>query len=198
MATRQGVAVDACGDKADSSDGSLLSSFSPFFTGRRWPEGSDEGLMRKASTNETNRARSLRRSETDAEKILWEELRGRRLNGHKFVRQHPIGQFFVDFACREKMLVVELDGGQHLDSAYDVKRDEFLNSQGWNVLRFWNADVFLEMPSVLETILAALEGRLGSGFTATDLSWKPAVRSPSSDPSGHLLPVKNGEKEKRG
>ncbi len=152
--------------------------------------------MRKASTKATNRARSLRRSQTEAEEILWYELRGRRLNGHKFVRQNPIGQFFADFACREKMLVVELDGSQHLNSAHDVKRDEFLNSKGWNVLRFWNADAFLDLPSVLETIVAALDGRFGNGFTATDLSWKPSMNSPSSDPSGHLLPVKNGEKEK--
>jgi very-short-patch-repair endonuclease len=151
--------------------------------------------MRKASTKATNRARSLRRSQTEAEKVLWDELRARRLNGHKFVRQNPIGLFFADFACREKMLVVELDGSQHLDNGYDVKRDEFLNSQNWNVLRFWNADTFLNLPSVLETILAALDDRLGNGFTATDLSWKPSTKSPSSDPSGHLLPVKNGEKE---
>ncbi len=69
--------------------------------------------MRGASTKTTNRARSLRQSDNDAEAKLWTELRNRRLNGYKFVRQVPIGKYFADFACRSEMLVVELDGSQH-------------------------------------------------------------------------------------
>ena len=157
----------------------------------------DEGQMRAANTKSTVRARSLRRSQTEAESKLWAELRRRRLDSHKFVRQHPIGTYFADFACREKMLVIELDGSQHADSVYDVSRDEFLNLSGWSVLRFWNTDAFLEMPSIIETILAALDDQLGQVFKATDLTWKPALKSPSSDPSGQLLPVKNGEKEEQ-
>jgi very-short-patch-repair endonuclease len=152
--------------------------------------------MRKANLNTTNRARILRRNQTDAESKLWSELRGRRLDGHKFVRQQPIGPYFADFGCREKMLVVELDGSQHADSVYDASRDAMINADGWNILRFWNADAFSNLAEVLETIIAALDGRLGEGFINNDLSWKPALKAPHP-PFGHLLPVKNGEKEEK-
>jgi very-short-patch-repair endonuclease len=157
----------------------------------------DEGQMRKANTKSTNRARNLRRSQTDAENKIWAELRGRRLNGYKFVRQQPIGPYFADFACREKMLVVELDGSQHAENGYDALRDEMINAEGWSVLRFWNADAFVNLSSVLETILAALNERLEAGFAAHDLAWKPALKAPYP-PFGHLLPVKNGEKKGKG
>jgi very-short-patch-repair endonuclease len=65
------------------------------------------------------RARQLRKVENDAEEWLWHELRGRRLNGHKFVRQLPIGPYFADFACREANLVVEVDGSQHANRSQD-------------------------------------------------------------------------------
>jgi very-short-patch-repair endonuclease len=156
----------------------------------------DEGLMRAANPNATNRARILRRNQTDAESKLWSELRGLRLDGYKFVRQLPIGPFFADIACREKMLVVELDGSQHANSLYDASRDAMINADGWNILRFWNADAYVDLAAVLETIVAALDGRLEAGFVATDLAWKPASRAPHP-PFGHLLPVKNGEKEEK-
>jgi very-short-patch-repair endonuclease len=88
------------------------------------------------------------------------ELRGRRLNGHKFVRQFPIGNYFADFACRECRLVVEVDGSQHAGNNYDRTRDRFMVSNNWSVLRFWNVDVLKERNEVLETILAAVECRL--------------------------------------
>lgn len=106
------------------------------------------------------RARTLRRRETDAELVLWTELANRRLNGFKFVRQFPIPPFIVDFACRSKKLVVELDGAQHAESESDVRRTTHLNQQGWSLLRFWNEEVFKERGAVLETILAVLEGRV--------------------------------------
>ncbi|QPC91213.1 endonuclease domain-containing protein [Mesorhizobium sp. INR15] len=116
--------------------------------------------MRGPEIETTGRARRLRQSDNDAENALWMELRDRRLNGHKFVRQFPIGRYFADFACRDCQLVVEVDGSQHVDNSYDQTRDRFMISNSWSVLRFWNVDVLKEREPVLETILAALEGRL--------------------------------------
>jgi very-short-patch-repair endonuclease len=101
-------------------------------------------------------ARNLRKNSTDAERHLWYPLRAGRL-GFKFKRQVPIGAYIVDFVCLEKRLVIELDGGQHMDNKiYDTKRTDWLMTNGFKVLRFWNHDVFQQMPSVLEVILSAL------------------------------------------
>ncbi|MFH1346303.1 MAG: endonuclease domain-containing protein [Pseudomonadota bacterium] len=116
--------------------------------------------MRGPNEPRTSRARSLRKADNDAEKALWSELKGRQLNGAKFTRQLPIGPYFADFACRESRLVVELDGSQHLESEYDRRRDRFMVSEGWSVMRFWNIDALVERNAVVDTILAALEGRL--------------------------------------
>jgi very-short-patch-repair endonuclease len=91
------------------------------------------------------RARRLRRDQTDAEQALWARLRDRQLFGAKFRRQHPIGHFVADFCCPQRKLVVELDGGQHAARvAADQKRARFLQEQGYRVLRFWNHDVLGE------------------------------------------------------
>ncbi|HVN72099.1 MAG TPA: endonuclease domain-containing protein [Desulfomonilia bacterium] len=104
-----------------------------------------------------SRARSLRKGMTDAEQLLWRHLRNRRLDGHKFRRQHSIGPFVADFVCIEKGVIVELDGGQHvLSSGKDGKRTRFLESKGFRVLRFWNHDVLKETEAVLITIQQAL------------------------------------------
>ena len=116
--------------------------------------------MRGENNRKTARARELRQVENEAEETLWYHLRGRRLNGFKFVRQLPIGPYFADFACREVNLVVEVDGSQHAAQPQDRFRDETMNKNGWSVLRVWNADVLNSRKAVLETILAALEGRL--------------------------------------
>jgi very-short-patch-repair endonuclease len=100
-------------------------------------------------------ARKLRRASTDAETHLWYHLRSRRLAGHKFRRQHPIGRHVADFACEEARLVVELDGGQHSDSA-DALRTRALEAAGYQVLRFWNNDVLENTDGVLEEILRTL------------------------------------------
>lgn len=106
------------------------------------------------------RARELRRSATDAEQHLWRHLRKRQIAGHHFRRQHPVAEYFVDFACLEMRLVVELDGGQHLDTrAYDDKRTARLEKLGFRVLRFWNDDVMLRTDCVLEVIWRALVER---------------------------------------
>ncbi len=125
--------------------------------------------MRGPENAQTNRARSLRRADNDAETKLWRELRDRRLNGHKFVRQLPIGSYFADFACREAKLVVEVDGSQHADSQKDRRRDAVMFDEGWSVLRVWNVDVLREKEAVLETILAAVEHRLDCDVAASDL-----------------------------
>jgi very-short-patch-repair endonuclease len=116
--------------------------------------------MRSADIRKTARARSLRQADNDAEAALWSDLRARRLNGYKFVRQLPISQYFADFACRKQMLVVEVDGSQHAQSSYDRERDAVMAELGWSVLRVWNGDVLTERRAVLDTVLAALEGRL--------------------------------------
>jgi very-short-patch-repair endonuclease len=108
----------------------------------------------------TGRARELRQNETEAEYCLWTELRNRRLNGHKFSRQIPLGPYIADFVCREKNLVIELDGSQHADSQHDLIRTQWLNANGYSVLRFWNTAVLQERRSILETIVAALDGLL--------------------------------------
>jgi very-short-patch-repair endonuclease len=113
--------------------------------------------MREANEIKTHRARRLRRDATDAETALWHRHRSRRLNGHKFVRQEPIGPYTVDLICRERRLVIEVDGGQRAGNPRDVVRDKWLVGHNYRVLRFWNNDVLGNMAGVLETIAAALE-----------------------------------------
>lgn len=112
--------------------------------------------FRGPSPRTTARARRLRREATPAEKRLWNQIKDRRLAGHKFVRQVPIGPYFADFVCREARLVVEVDGGQHCESAHDLRRVAFLRAEGFEVLRFWNVDIFGAMDGVLTAILARL------------------------------------------
>jgi very-short-patch-repair endonuclease len=93
---------------------------------------------------------------TDAEMRLWQALRAHRLMGLSFRRQTPIGRFIVDFVCHDRWLVIELDGGQHAESAKDLERDHWLKSKGYRVLRFWNSDVLKNPTGVLESILGAI------------------------------------------
>jgi very-short-patch-repair endonuclease len=102
-------------------------------------------------------ARQLRRSQTDAEKLLWSKLRDRALNGYKFRRQVPVGHYIADFLCQEVMLIVELDGGQHAEQqGYDQRRTRWLESQEFNVMRFWNSDVLLNIDGICDAILEAV------------------------------------------
>jgi very-short-patch-repair endonuclease len=103
------------------------------------------------------RARSLRRNATDAERHLWYFLRRRHIEGVRFRRQFPVGSFIVDFICLEAGLIVELDGSQHQVSiAYDAYRDRFLKAKGFRVLRFWDNDVLQRTESVLQVIWEAV------------------------------------------
>ena len=106
----------------------------------------------------TARARRLRSNMTDVERKLWGAMRGKQLEGCRFRRQHAIGAYIVDFACVERTLVIELDGGQHHDQkTYDDTRSKYLNEQGWQVVRFWNNEVLENLDGVLEVILEKLE-----------------------------------------
>jgi very-short-patch-repair endonuclease len=128
----------------------------------------------------TERARQLQRDETEAEYRLWGELRSRRLNGYKFSRQIPIDPYFADFICRERFLILEIDGGHHSESIRDEMRTRFLNDHGYSVLRFWNNEVLRERGAVLDTILAALEGRLAPS-SSPDLRFAPATLFPRGE-----------------
>ena len=102
-------------------------------------------------------ARTLRWNMTDAERRLWKHLRRRRVDGFRFRRQRPFGPYVCDFICLEAKLIVELDGSQHVEqSDYDERRDAFLRSYGYRVLRFWNGHVASDMEAVLDTIFAAV------------------------------------------
>ena len=96
-------------------------------------------------------ARKLRADQTDPEERLWHYLRGRRLEGEKFVRQFQIDQYVADLACRTARLAIELDSGQH-DAARDAARTAIIEKYGYRVLRFWNNDVLGNTDGVLEAI----------------------------------------------
>lgn len=96
-----------------------------------------------------HRARKLRKNSTLPERKLWQLLRNRRLGGLKFRRQHPIGQFIVDFVCEERKLIVELDGNSHDDAyRYDMLRQRDLERRGYEVVRVNNEEVLDDAESV--------------------------------------------------
>jgi very-short-patch-repair endonuclease len=102
----------------------------------------------------SGKARSLPKQPTDAERLLWRRLRNRRLAGCKFRRQEPIGRYVVDFVCLHPRLVIEVDGGQHSEKLeHDAKRTAYLESLGYQVVRFWNNEVLGDIDSVLGHIL---------------------------------------------
>ena len=108
---------------------------------------------------QTKRAQRLRNNATDAERHLWRHLRARQLEGFKFSRQMPVGPFICDFMCREKQLIVEIDGGQHAESVRDEKRTAYLESEGYRVIRFWNNEVLQSIEGVLEVIANTLKSQ---------------------------------------
>ena len=128
--------------------------------------------MRGALPHLTNRARSLRSSTTDAELRLWRRLRNRQLGGFKFVRQVPMGIYYVDFLCREARLVIEVDGSQHAENTSDVRRDTELMQLGYRIIRVWNNDISNNLDGVLEMLLSEL--------TAAPHPPTPAARVPPS------------------
>jgi len=113
--------------------------------------------LRGKDQKRTERARSLRRALTTAESTLWTRIRARQLGGFKFARQEPIDHYYVDFVCRERRLIVELDGGQHAESLEDRQRDSRLRALGYRVIRIWNNDVIENLDGVLQRLLSELE-----------------------------------------
>ncbi len=102
----------------------------------------------------------MRQPPTDAERRLWAHLRLRQVHGHKFRRQRPIGPYIVDFICLEEHLVIEVDGSHHLERALlDARRDDYLESLGFRVLRFWDNQVLKETDAIIQVIAQALEKR---------------------------------------
>lgn len=100
-------------------------------------------------------ASKLRQNETPAEKLLWEKIKDRQIEGEKFRRQHPLKKFALDFYCYRLRLGIELDGKQHLIPEikfYDQDRSEILEEYGIYILRFTNQEVFNDMDRVIETI----------------------------------------------
>jgi len=121
-------------------------------------------------------ARRLRREQTDAERLLWRHLRGRRMRNAKFRRQHPIGPYFADFCSIERRLVIELDGSQHADlSAEDEKRTSFLKSRDYRVLRFWNDQVLADVDEVLNAIDKSLGENIQTEAESLNRAQKSAL-----------------------
>jgi very-short-patch-repair endonuclease len=134
-----------------------------------WKQG-----PRRQDAHQTSRARTLRRTMTPDEEILWSRLRNGGLNGLKFRRQVPFGPYFLDFYCAEARLAIEVDGGQHFQEdviEYDRVRSDYLRRHGLRVVRYSNKDVLASMGVVLEEIL----------------------RESSPGPSGHPLLFKERE-----
>src|ERR1700691_4994497 len=111
--------------------------------------------MRGAHVAKIRSARILRKNSTPAERKLWRYLRSRSLGGFKFVRQQPIGPYIVDFLCREKWLVIEVDGSGHGIGKRDAHRERWLTKHRYSVLRFWNNEVLGNIEGVWDTIFTA-------------------------------------------
>ena len=123
----------------------------------------------------TNVAKRLRHEMTDAERVLWREVRAHRFAGFKFKRQEPLGLYVVDFVCYEAKLIVELDGGQHANQQEaDAERTRWLESRGFRVVRFWNNDVLANIEGVMQEI-------------EKELSAHTSPPSPSPHPSDGVL-----------
>jgi very-short-patch-repair endonuclease len=127
---------------------------------------------KKVRQDQVMRAKASRRLPTNAETRLWRMLRNRQIGNAKFVRQVCIAPYFADFVCREAMLVIEVDGGQHSGSMQDEIRTRVLNNQGYSVLRFWNNEILRNVGGVYDAILSML-----LGDPLPDLRFAPATAS---------------------
>ena len=113
-------------------------------------------MQNQATTAARKNAVTLRAAMTDGERRLWARLRREQL-GVKFRRQHPLGGYVRDFVCLERKLVIEVDGSQHLEQvAYDARRSAWLESRGFQVLRFWANEALSETGAVVERIIHTL------------------------------------------
>ena len=144
-------------------------------------------------TRNLDLARAMRHHLTWAERALWRQLRNRNIAGLKFRRQQPLGCYILDFFCADKMLAVELDGGQHdapEEREYDARRTRFLESEGVQVLRFWNSQIRANLPWVVELI------RRKAGVSAChDELEEATVEDDSGSGSPHLNPLPQGARK---
>ena len=124
-------------------------------------------------------ARTLRAEATPQERMLWRTLSRLR---PRFTRQYRIGPYVGDFACRRAQVIVELDGGQHAESASDRVRDVEIESDRWVVLRFWNNEVTTNAAGVVEAIISAAEPRLPPGETFESVNPRPARKRKKKEP----------------
>jgi len=117
------------------------------------------GVMKHVYNSEDlkERRRSLRRLQTDAERKLWQVLRGKQMEGARFVRQYSVGSYILDFYCPALRLAIEVDGSQHIDNDYDTKRTKYLKEKDITVIRFWNNDVLQNLNGVYEKIRSTVE-----------------------------------------
>jgi len=103
-------------------------------------------------------SKRLRQQMTGTEVKLWQHLRGHRLIGVHFRRQHAIGPYVVDFCAPSRKLIIELDGSQHLDQEeWDLERTKYLEARGYRVIRFWNSNITNQIEVVLDVICEACE-----------------------------------------
>lgn len=126
-------------------------------------------------------AKDLRNNSTDAEKLLWKHLQKSQLNGLKFRRQQPIGKYIVDFLCCSEKIIIELDGGQHNDDfkiEYDIKRDKFLQNEGYEVIRIWNNDIYGNIEGVMEYL---------NNITKNHPPLTPPLKGGEQDSTSHLI-----------
>lgn len=113
------------------------------------------GFKIRTSQVANHRARALRKTPTEAEKVLWKSLRAMKAKGFHFRRQVPLGAYIADFACHSARLIIELDGGQHgwnAEAERDAMRTAWLENQGYRVIRFWNNEVLANIEGVLQVI----------------------------------------------
>ena len=142
-------------------------------------EGRDEGSLGKNSSPsaEARRSRHLRRNQTKAEEIFWNAVLDRRLRNFKFTRQFAIGRYTVDFACRLRRVVVEIDGGQHgVKKKQDDQRTAILEAHGYRVIRFWNNEVIENIEGVLIKLLSFLDSSISPNGPPLIPAFSPSGR----------------------
>ena len=120
----------------------------------------DEGMGKGAPESSFLKAQQLRRNQTETEKLLWDQLKGNKINGLKFRRQHPIHLFIADFYCHQLQLIIELDGDYHFTKEQilkDQERTAMLNENGLEVIRFKNDEIINNLDLVLSQIKIKIE-----------------------------------------
>ena len=150
-------------------------------------------MQNQATLNARKFAKSLRREMTDGERLLWQKIRGEQL-GFKFRRQHPLGTYVADFACLAPLLIIEIDGSQHMDhQAYDTKRDEFFKSHGFDVMRFAANLPFSDLQAIVEAIYNRVTALASAAPIPTFPQWgKEQENSPETVLELLLRPLGEG------